>query len=398
MFAHVDADAFFASVLQRQHPRLKGKPLLALGMGGGCVIAASYEAKAKGVKTGMRLKDALLLCPEAIRQPSDFRETGLASQQIEKILQDHCPRIEQMSIDEWYLDLPSCVGGIPNDVAGWATGLQKMILRNTALSVSVGAAPTKLLAKMAGEERKPAGITVLRLGDIEAFLRRRPAAAIPGIGRQRMVHAQANTWETAWDIATADAAAIIRLFGRPGRDLQRELLGEALEGVVTDPAPPKSVSRARSFHSLRDRDLLWAHLLQHLQYVTLKMRRHDLACRGLSVWLRDDRYAHASQHASLPQIADTEECLVPYVRRCFNALFSTGRAYTQVGLALWRLEPHGAVQTSLFEDPQDIGKQDALQQTLDGIREKFGRKSIHRGAALPVGTGTKKDMEMSVYE
>jgi hypothetical protein len=130
-------------------------------MGGGCVIAASYEAKAKGVKTGMRLKDALLLCPEAIRQPSDFRETGLASQQIEKILQDHCPRIEQTSIDEWYLDLPSCVGGTPIDVTGWAVGVQKMILRNTALSVSVGVGPSKLLAKMAGEYRKPGGVTVV---------------------------------------------------------------------------------------------------------------------------------------------------------------------------------------------------------------------------------------------
>lgn len=398
MFCHVDADAFFASVLQRQNPRLKGKPLLALGMGGSCVIAASYEAKAKGVKTGMRLKEALALCPDAIREASDFRETGLASEQIESILLNYCPRIEQMSIDEWYLDLPSCVGGTPPDPAGWAAGLQTTVLRSTALSVSVGIAPTKLLAKMAGEERKPAGITVLRSADIEPFLRRRPAAAIPGIGRQRMVHADANGWHTAWDIATADAQTILRLFGRPGRDMQRELLGEPLTFVITEPAPPKSVSRARSFRPVTDRDLLWAHLLQHLQYVILKMRRHGLACRGVSVWLRDARYGYTSQHASLPQPADTEESLTPYVRRCFSSLHEQGKGYTQVGLALWRLSANGAEQVSLFDDPQELIRRDSLQITLDGIRQKFGRKAIHRGAALPVGTGTRKDIGMPVYD
>ena len=98
MFAHIDADAFFASVLQRKHPRLKGKPLLALGMGGGCVIAASYEAKRRGVKTGMPLKEARALCPEALHIPCDFGETALASEQIEGILTSHSPMVEQYSI------------------------------------------------------------------------------------------------------------------------------------------------------------------------------------------------------------------------------------------------------------------------------------------------------------
>ncbi|MEK7218705.1 MAG: DNA polymerase IV, partial [Patescibacteria group bacterium] len=109
----MDADSFFASVLVRQNPSLKGKPILALGMGGGCVIAASYEAKAKGVKTGMRVKDALLLVPDALRLPSDFRETGLASAQIESVLREMFPVIEQMSIDEWFVDLRALAGGVP---------------------------------------------------------------------------------------------------------------------------------------------------------------------------------------------------------------------------------------------------------------------------------------------
>src|SRR5207248_2984219 len=148
MIAHIDADSFFASVLQRKHPHLKGKPLIAAGMGGGCVIAATYEAKAKGVKTGMPMREAIKLCPEAIRMPSDFRETGIASQQIEAILSDVCPIIEQYSIDEWFLDLASMVGGIPADPVTWARALQTDVKRRTDIGVSIGVAPSKLLAKM----------------------------------------------------------------------------------------------------------------------------------------------------------------------------------------------------------------------------------------------------------
>lgn len=425
MFAHIDADAFFASVLQRQNPRLRGKPLLALGMGGGCVIAASYEAKATGVKTGMRVSEALRLCPQAVCMPSDFRETGLASQQIEAIVQEACPVIEQMSVDEWFLDLTTCVGGSPRNAHAWAETVRTDIQKRTGLSVSVGIGSSKLLAKMASEYRKPGGITVLAsfspfatstdhtrrsdrsavtpppgLNDIlpiETFLRDRPAAAIPGLGRRRMPQAEANGWVTAWDVATAHPDAAQKLFGRPGRDLQRELLGEALSPVVTVAAPPKSISRARSFRPTADRDVLWAHTLQHLQYITLKMRRQGLACRGISVWLRDDQYAYRSEHASLPQPADTEDDLTVVLQRCFATL-CTGKPCTQVGAALWRLQPAGMTQASLFEDPQNIQRRAALQTALDGIREKFGRKSIHRGSALPVDPGTRKKMEMPVYE
>ena len=143
MFAHVDADSFFASVLQRKYPHLKGKPLFALGMGGSCIIAASYEAKAFGVKTGMPVREARKLCPNAFEMPSDFRETGIASKQIEDMLQTVCPLLEQYSIDEWFLDLTSCLGGTPVDLMVWARDLQRRINGATDITVSIGVGPTK---------------------------------------------------------------------------------------------------------------------------------------------------------------------------------------------------------------------------------------------------------------
>ncbi len=396
MIAHIDADSFFASVLQRKHPHLRGKPVLALGMGGSCVIAASYEAKAKGVKTGMPLGEALRLCPEAARLPSDFRETVLASQQIEKLIQHAGPDVEQLSVDEWYLNLKTLPGGLPADPAGWGRQLQARILRSTGLSVSVGVAPSKLLAKMASEEEKPAGCTVITRKDIRPFLHRRPAAAIPGVGRRRSVHAQAHGWETALDVATADRTTIQRLFGKPGTDMQRELLGECLSPVTIEEAPPKSVSRCRSFRPSHDDVTLWGHVLQHLSYVVMRMRKHGLACSGVSVWVRDGEYRYASAHASLPQPQDTEEALTPYVKQCFRQLHERGATRTQVGLALWGLRQRGAAQFSLFDEPEKTIGGERLQGSLDSIRTRFGKESICRGFSLAVSDHHRPTVGLSV--
>ncbi len=419
MFAHVDADSFFASVLIRKHPHLRGKPLLALGMGGSCVIAATYEAKALGVKTGMRLTDALKLVPNAERMPSDFRETGLASNQIESILTGFTPLIEKTSIDEWYLDLTGCVGGVPADADTWTKTVRDLVLRKTGISVSIGVAPSKLLAKMAGEYRKPGGRTVLESSmpgvgarhalplhqfqkspalSIETFLRDRPAAAIPGIGRKRVVQTDLHNWKTAWDIASAPTEDLKRLFGKQGPVLTSELIVEAIYGVTTESDPPKSVSRDRCFRRERDRNLLWAHLLRHVEYTVLKMRRYDLACRGISVWLRDGTYAWEGGGLSLPKPAATEEFLNPFVRKAFSEIYVPGKAYTQVGLALWHLTPIGAEQASLFEDMTTLDERLALQQTLDELHERFGRNAITRGSALAVKSGTKIGFDLAEFE
>lgn len=397
MIAHIDADSFFASVLQRKHPDLRGKPLLALGMGGGFVIAASYEAKATGVKTGMPLSEALTLCPKAQQVPSDFAETALASHQIEAMIHNHCPVMEQYSIDEWFLDLRSVVGGIPFDLLLWAKDIQKDIMDSTDLSVSIGVAPSKILAKMAGEERKPAGCTVVEKHEIEAFLGRRPVMAIPGIGQRRNAHAQAKNWHTAWDFAMADMNTVDRLFGKSGTDLQRELLGERLSPVATDDAPQKSISRARSFKPTKDLKVIWAYVMQHVSYTILKMRNQGTTARGIALWLRNDRYRHDGLQMKLPQPMDTEEDITPYAKKAFDRLKSKDGRYTQVGFGLWNLQPKGAAQFSLFEDPKHALEDEELQHSLDTLRDKYGREVVIRGSQLPVHKRRKRELNLPTF-
>lgn len=401
-YCHIDADSFFASVLVRQDPRLIGKPLLALGMGGGCVISASYEAKAKGVKTGMRLSEARKLIPGVIAINSDFAETGIASEDIEAILREDCPSIEQMSVDEWFLDLTTLVGGSPKDPVSWGKERRKEVLSRTGLSVSVGIAPTKLLSKMASEYRKPAGVTVVDAAsdiDLKAFLSDRPAAAIPGLGHRRMHHSDVLGWKTAWDVTQSKKEDLVRVFGRPGLEMQKELLGFPVNSIVTDPPPPKSLSRARSFSPVNSREILWAHMLRHLEYLMLKMRRHGLMASGISLWLRDRTYTHYSgEGKKLGTPSNTEQALLPVISRVFSKLYQPGQSYTQTGLVLFNLTPEAPSQLSLLEEPAESAKHESLQESLDMLHEKFGRNAISRGAAMPVKSGTKRRMELSVFE
>lgn len=402
MIAHIDADCFFASVLIRKHPRLRGKALLALGMGGGCVIAASYEAKAKGVKTGMRLKDARALCPGAVEMPSDFNETALASEQIETILGESCPVMEEMSIDEWYLDLTSLVGGVPEDLEAWATMTRLNILKKTAISVSIGVGPSKLLAKMAGEYRKPAGITVLngsgngKTISAEAMLRDRPAAAIPGIGRRREVHTRAHGWNTAWDIACAPAEQIVQLFGKPGRDIQQELQGIVTSPVAVNDRPQQSISRARSFYATHDRDYVWAQTIEHLSYSVLKMRKMELTCRLMGIWMREGYEHSRGFHCKLPQLMATEQQLLPYLRRCFDRCWKSGFSCTQVAIFLGHLQSRSAQQLSLFVPAERYVKDANLQTSLDSVRLRYGREAIVLGGALPLERSQKRHVNWSL--
>ncbi len=395
--AHVDADSFFASVIVRLNPGLCGKPVLAIGMGGSCVIAATYEAKAKGVKTGMRLSEARLLVPDAIQMAADFRETGIASEQIESVIRNHSPIIEKASIDEWYIDLDALVGGAPRDANAWGKEIQKEILQTTALSVSVGIAPSKLLAKMAGEYRKPAGVTALSGADeIRGFLQDRPAAAIPGIGRQRSTKTDALGWVTAWDIATAAAPDMIRICGRPGIEMQRELLGERVYPVAEDTRPPKSISRCRTFKSTTDIKLLKAHMLKHLEYCTLKMRRWNLGTTELSVWIRTPDYAYRGAHRRMDRVYTTVEQLLGAALSALSGLTWHGNRFNQVGLALYGLKSSDAQQQCLFDDPAKALADERLQEAMDGLHTKYGRDSLTRAAALSVSSGTTKELDLSI--
>ena len=306
----------------------------------------------------------------------------------------------EMSIDEWFLDLEALVGGDPPDAEAWARAIQDRIIRSTDIGVSIGVAPTKTLAKMAGEEKKPRGVTVLRTqAEIDAFLKRRPAAAIPGIGRKREVDVLARGWETAYDVAYAPEDLLKRLFGIGVVELAAEIRGEQVYAVTVETAPPKSVSRARSFAPTDDAGILWAYALQHLSYSVLKMRRHGLATKGISIWLRNDSYDGGDDAGvKLPRAYDTEIDLMPFARRCFQRARRYNKRYTQVALALWHLVPGGTVQYSLFTPPEATDRTSHLQTSLDGLRTRYGKDIVVPGGAVPITENKRPGLTVTTID
>jgi len=409
MFAHIDADAFFASVLQRKYPRLKGKSLLALGMGGGCVIAASYEAKAKGVKTGMRLANARKLAPDAISLPADFRATYDATRQLFALFEKFCPGgVEEASPDEGYLDLTHACRGVARyaPTSNWdllAKEIQSEAGRFLDLPISIGIAPTKTLAKMGSKHRKPKGICIIEEKDIDAFLAKKDVGSIPGIGWKSTPKMKQIGFLTAFDFAHADSFIIERVLGKTGLELQKELCGEAVYAVITDPPPPKSISRCRSFRATGDTTFLYAQVMTHLQRCSAKLRRNELECARVGIWVRGADYKNgASAERSMGRHVAEEALLLPFVKEAFEEMLrhaersaehpirmrSTQSKHvapfpcTQVGLVLSDFRPKGHRQISLFEEPDSLKDIAALQMALDELRKKYGTESVRYGSAV----------------
>jgi DNA polymerase V len=242
-------------------------------------------------------------------------------------------------------------------------------------------------------------VTALRSDDeIKKFLQDRPAAAIPGIGRQRSAKTDVLGWKTAWDIATAPDEALIRVCGRPGVEMKRELLGERLFIVEEDTRPPKSISRCRTFKTTTDPQLLKAHMVKHLEYCTLKMRRWNLACTDLSVWIRTPDFAYRGAHRKIDRPSVTVSQLLPAAMNALSSLTWHGSKWNQVGLALFGLKEAGLAQQSLFEDPQGAINEENLQAAVDTLHGKYGRDSITRAAALSVSSGTVKELNLPIID
>jgi DNA polymerase-4 len=279
--------------------------------------------------------------------------------------------------------------------------MQKIIQQHLALSVSVGVGPTKTLAKMASEYRKPAGISIVALEHPtknnssffilhSQFLSDRPAAAIPGIGHARPKHTEHHGWKTAWDFTYAPANTVVRLFGKQGKELQQELSGIVVYPVQVDDRPPKSISRCRSFRRTNDAMAVYAQLQEHMTVTVMRMRKQHLSARNLSIWLRNHEYKHTGAECRLPRSMDTEEELLIYARRTFQKVWKNGNMITQVGLTLSNLSPSGSNQYSLFEGPEKSEQRKNMQEALDSIHNRFGRDAVVRGPVVGLGRERKK--------
>ncbi len=298
--AHLDLDAFYAAVEVLADPDLEGKPILVGGRpeGRGVVAAASYAAREYGVHSAMPMYQAVRLCPKAVVLPPRFHLYREYSSRVMALLREVTPVVEEISIDEAYLDLTGPVGGWEDAVA-LARGLQDRVRGDVGLSASLGVASNKLVAKVASDYDKPGGLTVVRPGEEEAFLSPLPVQVIWGIGPVTADRLSEIGVTTVGDLARLSESELVAYFGDHGAAMARRARGSDRRPVVTEQSR-KSVSRETTFsRDLREMKALKQSLWTLSQSVSERLGRAGAVAGTIAIKLRYDDFETLTRQMSL---------------------------------------------------------------------------------------------------
>ncbi len=381
---HIDADAFFTSCEQAVHPGLRGKPVVA-GKERGIVAAASYEAKAKGVKTGMSLMDVKKVCPEVIVVPSDYETYSLYSLRMFEILRRFSPDVEEYSIDEAFVDLTGLRRSFHGSYGMIAKKMQDTIETELGITVSVGVSLSKVLAKIGSKHNKPLGLTIIPGRDIHIYLQKLPIEKIWGIGLNTSAFLRKFGITTALQFARKDERFIQKHLSKPYQEIWHELNGRSIYPVVTESKSSyQSISKTKTFTPpSNDETFVFAQLSKNLENACIKARRYKLAATRLIICLRKQDYTGAGVEIKLSRPTAYPTDLLGALREGFKRIYQRNASYRQTGIVLSGLVSEKGIQYTLFDEPSKIEKMSRVYNTVDELSEKFGKHTILHATSLP---------------
>ena len=354
---HVDMDAFYASVEQRDDPSLRGRPVVVAWRGARSVVcAASYEARRFGLRSAMPAVRAERLCPQAVFVPPDFARYKAVSRQVRAIFERHTGLVEPLSLDEAYLDVTTTLSGLPTATAT-AQAIRASIREETSLTASAGVAPNKFLAKIASDWNKPDGIFVLRPHQVQAFLEPLPVARLPGVGQVMERRLSALGIATCGQLRAVAVAELERRFGRWGRRLHELSLGVDEHPVVTG-RPTLQVSSEDTFEA----DLLLSELEPHIRRLAGKtwaahareQARSGRTARTVVLKLKTGDFRMLTRSLTPEQRPDSPVALGDIacaLRARVDLPSRTRYRLVGVGLSGFASADAAAGQASLFEGP-----------------------------------------------
>jgi len=380
---HADLDAFYASVEQRDDPRLRGRPVI---VGAGVVLAASYEAKGCGVRTAMSTRQAREICPAAIVVPPRMHAYSMASKAVFAVFDDTTPLVEPLSIDEAFLDVRGLlhVAGSPSQIA---LRLRRTVHERVGLAITVGVARTKFLAKVASGVAKPDGLLVVPAEGELAFLHPLPVQRLWGVGRVTAQKLGTRGITTVAEVAELDERTLMSMLGPAS--------GRHLHALAhnRDPRPVVVGRRRRSIGSQSalgrrrlSSDELDTRLIGLVDRVCRRLRTAGRLCRTVVLRLRFDDFTRATRsHTMSAPTADTTCVLIALrclLHSCAGLIREQG--ITLIGVALANLDDADAVQLEL-----PFARRDALSldRVLDQVRDRYGSSSITRGTLLGTDQG-----------
>jgi DNA polymerase-4 len=375
---HADLDAFYASVEQRDHPRLRGRPVI---VGGGVVLAASYEAKAHGVRTAMGGTQARRLCPRAVVVPPRMGVYAEASKAVFEVFRDTTPLVEGLSIDEAFLDVGGlrAISGAPAQIAA---RLRHEVRERVGLPITVGVARTKFLAKVASGVAKPDGLLVVPPDGELAFLHPLPVERLWGVGPVTAGKLRDRGITTVGEVARLGEPTLVSMVGQAA--------GRHLHALAhnRDPRPVDTGRRRRSIGSQRalgrsptSPEDLDAAVIALVERVTRRMRKAGRTGRTVVLRLRFDDFSRATRSHTLAWPTSHTLTILETTRGLLAAAMPTIRrqGITLVGVTVANLDDSGAVQLTL---PFDRHSGSALDAAVDQVRVRFGHDAITRAVLL----------------
>ena len=376
---HADLDAFYASVEQRDDPRLRGRPVI---VGAGVVLSASYEARAQGVRTAMSGWHARRLCPDAIEVTPRMSAYSTASREVFEVFEQTTPLVEGLSIDEAFLDVGGLwrVSSSPPEIA---VRLRREVRERVGLPITVGVARTKFLAKVASGVAKPDGLLVVPSDRELAFLHPLPVEALWGVGPVTGRKLRRRGLLTVGQVAELSETALVDLLGRAA--------GRHLHALAhnRDPRPVQVGRRRRSIGSQRalgrrgprSPEAIDSILISLVDRVTRRLRAAGRVGRTVVLRLRFDDLSRASRSHTMAEPTSHTPTILATARALLGTAMPTiqERGLTLVGISIANLIDEGAIQLTL---PLDRHSGDALDTALDSVRDRFGSAAITRAVLL----------------
>ncbi|HHY47312.1 MAG TPA: DNA polymerase IV [Firmicutes bacterium] len=376
---HVDMNAFFAAVEQHDNPRLRGKPVIVCGdpEGRSVVSTASYEARPFGIKAGMPVTQAKLLCPEGIFIKGDIQKYVRVSLKIVDIYKSFTPLVEPFSIDEAFLDVTGCdkLFGSPVDIARL---IKARIRKELGLTCSIGIGPNKLLSKMASDFQKPDGLVVIKREEIPDKIWILPVRNLIGVGEKTEKALHSLGINTIGDLARYPVEFLECKFGIMGRALHLMALGIDHSPVQPSGLPVKSISHEYTLpRDTANQDILKAHIIRLSGEVGRRLRKGGYVGKTIVLKLRYEDFITITRSETLGDFTDCDKVIYQKAWGIFLRSWQCWRKVRLIGVGISNLieKERFQRQLSLFDD---YAKQAAIDRAVDSIRDRFGGDAIMR--------------------
>jgi len=387
VIAHIDMDAFYASVEMLDDPALMGKPVIVGGdMRRGVVSAASYEARAFGVHSAMPLFQARRLCPSGVFLPVRMQRYVEVSHVVMKCLGEFSPLVEQVSVDEAFVDLTG-TGHLFGDPMKTGRAIKAAIRNKTSLTCSIGVSVSKLLAKIASERNKPDGLTIVPPAEVARFLERLPVRKVPGIGGRSGEELAKLGIEFVGDIGKYTSAWLEERFGKYGAWLFDAARGGD-EGARVEPyTAPKSISAEDTFpEDTDDERIIKRYLLEQSDRIGRRLREEGFRGRTVTLKLKHRDFRQITRSETLDEPTQLGETIYHEAVKLL-ALYNLRSRVRLVGVGVSNLEPVEELgkrgQMSLFREAEGADdKWEKVERAADEIARRFGDGAVKRGSLL----------------